>query len=191
MNLPYINLLPHRQWARRAHRRRFAVDALVTALLCLVLLVWAWLILTQERQAQQRAIDGHSAELAAAQQRAAQQRQAQAQIERLAQQRRVLLTLWQNQADVVQWWQRSAQALPDGVYWTAMTLSPQALGMTGVAQSEAEALQTQRSLATPSARWRPFEVVEVSDQGGQTTAQTSPRKQFVLRAPLAAAEPIR
>lgn len=176
-----LNLMPHRMWARQAHRRRVVREVWWAAGVVLLLVGAAWGLLMVQRQAQQTLIVEYRQRLAQAQSVALQHQQAKRSMAQIQSQRQAAQALWQHQVDVLILWGQVAKALPAGVYLSEIKLSPSVRSLTGVVTHEADALAMQQALAPSAPGWQAFELVELSAQASTANA-TATQKRFVLRA---------
>lgn len=167
MQLPEVNFLPHRVWARRARWRRHLSFAGLGALGLLVVLVGVghWLDARNQRWAD---------ELRRAQTEVAQLKQRLVRVQQQAQlgaQRRAELEQWlhlrERQAVVVRWWAQLARALPPGAYWLTLEWSPQLRRFSGVAAHGGDVQGVQAALNGAfgaSSQWTDLTVHEITSK---------------------------
>ena len=181
MKLYAVNLMPHRLWARQAHRRRFVREAAWAGVLLLLLLAASWTALYVQRERQQAQIAQYRQHLAQAQAVASQRQRAQTAIQAIERQRQQVESLWQQQLGVLDLWGRVAKALPAGTYLTTLHWTPSGRSVTGVAMTESDALAFQQALGAPLPGWQGFALQELSAQAAERSHQQL-GKRFVMRA---------
>lgn len=178
---PELNLLPHRAWARAAHRRRFVREAVWAALALLVAWggAWAWLIQQHEAltQASQQA-------RVSAQQSLAWQKQRKAlalELKTMTAQEEAWRDLRRHQRRVNAMWHALAQSLPAGAFLTSLQWTPDVLSVAGDAATQADAQQFQQALSQHATHWRGFELLELKAVGA-AVVDIGASWHFVLRA---------
>jgi len=132
-----INLLPHREEARRARRQQFYV--LMGLVTVLVGLIWflGFSIINRQIDVQMNKNEFLKSEIALLDKDIAEIKKLKSQTESLLARKRVIEALQANRTEMVHLFNELAKRVPEGIYLRTLTQTEQKIAVTGVAQSNA------------------------------------------------------
>jgi type IV pilus assembly protein PilN len=132
-----INLLPHREEARRARRQQFYV--LMGLVTVLVGLIWflGFSIINRQIYVQMNKNEFLKSEIALLDKDIAEIKKLKSQTESLLARKRVIEALQANRTEMVHLFNELAKRVPEGIYLRTLTQTEQKIAVTGVAQSNA------------------------------------------------------
>ncbi len=132
-----INLLPHREEARRARRQQFYVLMGLTTVL--VGLIWflGFSIINRQIDIQVNKNEFLKSEIALLDRDIAEIKKLKSQTESLLARKRVIEALQANRTEMVHLFNELAKRVPEGIYLRTLTQTEQKIALTGVAQSNA------------------------------------------------------
>lgn len=132
-----INLLPHREEARRARRQQFYVLMGLTTVL--VGLIWflGFSIINRQIDVQVNKNEFLKSEIALLDRDIAEIKKLKSQTESLLARKRVIEALQANRTEMVHLFNELAKRVPEGIYLRTLTQTEQKIVLTGVAQSNA------------------------------------------------------
>jgi type IV pilus assembly protein PilN len=132
-----INLLPHREEARRARRQQFYV--LLGLVTVLVGLIWflGFSIINRQIDVQMNKNEFLKSEIALLDKDIAEIKKLKSQTDSLLARKRVIEALQANRTEMVHLFNELAKRVPEGIYLRTLTQTGQQIAVTGVAQSNA------------------------------------------------------
>ena len=132
-----INLLPHREEARRARRQQFYV--LMGLVTVLVGLIWflGFSIINRQIDVQMNKNEFLKSEIALLDRDIAEIKKLKSQTDSLLARKRVIEALQANRTEMVHLFNELAKRVPEGIYLRTLTQTEQKIAVTGVAQSNA------------------------------------------------------
>ncbi len=132
-----INLLPHREEARRARRQQFYVLMGLTTVL--VGLIWflGFSIINRQIDVQVNKNEFLKSEIALLDRDIAEIKKLKSQTDSLLARKRVIEALQANRTEMVHLFNELAKRVPEGIYLRTLTQTEQKIAITGVAQSNA------------------------------------------------------
>ena len=132
-----INLLPHREEARRARRQQFYV--LLGLVTVLVGLIWflGFSIINRQIDGQMNKNEFLKSEIALLDKDIAEIKKLKSQTDSLLARKRVIEALQANRTEMVHLFNELAKRVPEGIYLRTLTQTGQQIAVTGVAQSNA------------------------------------------------------
>jgi type IV pilus assembly protein PilN len=132
-----INLLPHREEARRARRQQFYVLMGLTTVL--VGLIWflGFSIIKRQIDAQISKNEFLKSEIALLDKDIAEIKKLKSQTESLLARKRIIEALQANRTEMVHLFNELAKRVPEGIYLRTLTQTEQKIALTGMAQSNA------------------------------------------------------
>ncbi|MND77625.1 Fimbrial assembly protein (PilN) [compost metagenome] len=141
-----VNLLPWREQLRGERRKRFVAVLAGVCVLAAVIVVGVeqYLRAAVDRQAARNGYLQHEIGEVAA--RIKQLDEVKQQRRKLLERLQVIEDLQGNRSEMAQLFDQLARALPEGVYFTALTRADQTLAITGMAESNGQVSQFMRNL---------------------------------------------
>lgn len=132
-----INLLPHREEARRARRQQFYV--LIGLVTVLAGLIWflGFSIINRQIDVQKNKNEFLKSEIALLDKDIAEIKKLKSQTDSLLARKRVIEALQANRTEMVHLFNELAKKVPEGIYLRTLTQTGQKIALTGVAQSNA------------------------------------------------------
>lgn len=132
-----INLLPHREEARRARRQQFYV--LMGLAIVLVGLIWflGFSIINRQIDVQVNKNEFLKSEIALLDRDIAEIKKLKSQTDSLLARKRVIEALQANRTEIVHLFNELAKRVPEGIYLRTLTQTEQKIALTGMAQSNA------------------------------------------------------
>ncbi len=132
-----INLLPHREEARRARRQQFYI--LMGLTIVLVGLIWflGFSIINRQIDVQVNKNEFLKSEIALLDRDIAEIKKLKSQTDSLLARKRVIEALQANRTEMVHLFNELAKRVPEGIYLRTLMQTEQKIALTGVAQSNA------------------------------------------------------
>ncbi len=132
-----INLLPHREEARRARRQQFYVLMGLTTVLVGVIWFLGFSIINRQIDVQMSKNEFLKSEIALLDKDIAEIKKLKSQTDSLLARKRVIEALQANRTEMVHLFNELAKRVPEGIYLRTLTQTAQKIAITGVAQSNA------------------------------------------------------
>lgn len=132
-----INLLPHREEARRARRQQFYVLTALTAILVGVIWFLGFGIINRQIGMQEDKNEFIKSEIAILEKDIAEIKKIKSQTDSLLARKQVIESLQANRTEMVHLFNELAKRVPEGIYLRTLTQTGQKIAITGVAQSNA------------------------------------------------------
>ncbi|MES2238292.1 MAG: fimbrial protein [Rugosibacter sp.] len=132
-----INLLPHREEARRARRQQFYVLMGLTTVLVGVIWFLGFSIINRQIDVQMSKNEFLKSEIALLDKDIAEIKKLKSQTDSLLARKRVIEALQANRTEMVHLFNELAKRVPEGIYLRTLTQTEQKIAITGVAQSNA------------------------------------------------------
>lgn len=132
-----INLLPHREEARRARRQQFYVLMGLTTILVGVIWFLGFSIINRQIDVQMSKNEFLKSEIALLDKDIAEIKKLKSQTDSLLARKRVIEALQANRTEMVHLFNELAKRVPEGIYLRTLTQTEQKIAITGVAQSNA------------------------------------------------------
>jgi len=132
-----INLLPHREEARRARRQQFYVLMGLTTVLVGVIWFLGFSIINRQIDVQMNKNEFLKSEIALLDKDIAEIKKLKSQTDSLLARKRVIEALQANRTEMVHLFNELAKRVPEGIYLRTLTQTEQKIAITGVAQSNA------------------------------------------------------
>ncbi|AJP49071.1 fimbrial protein [Rugosibacter aromaticivorans] len=132
-----INLLPHREEARRARRQQFYGLMALTALLAGVIWFLGFSIISRQIDIQNDKNQFLKTEISTLDKDIAEIKKLKSQTDSLLARKRVIEALQANRTEMVHLFNELAKRVPEGIYLRTLTQTEQKIALTGVAQSNA------------------------------------------------------
>ena len=132
-----INLLPHREEARRARRQQFYVLMGLTTVLVGVIWFLGFSIISRQIDVQMSKNEFLKSEIALLDKDIAEIKKLKSQTDSLLARKRVIEALQANRTEMVHLFNELAKRVPEGIYLRTLTQTEQKIAITGVAQSNA------------------------------------------------------
>jgi type IV pilus assembly protein PilN len=141
-----INLLPHREQARKERRRQFV--SLAIMMVACGLLIWfvGFILLGQEIDAQQDSNRFLQSEIASLDKEIAEIARLRDQTQALLARKQVIESLQGNRTQTVMIFNELTRAMPEGVYLRSLKETGSQINLSGYAQSNARVSQLMRNL---------------------------------------------
>lgn len=141
-----INLLPHREEARKRRKQTFNTHLIFAALIGLVLGLLAWSYYGQQISAQEKTNSFIKAENAKLNEKIKEVLKVEEEIAALRQRQAAVESLQQQRNDPVKLFNEITSKMPDGVYLTAISQKEDVVDLHGVAQSNERVSEYLRNL---------------------------------------------
>jgi type IV pilus assembly protein PilN len=141
-----INLLPYRAERRRARNRQFGIAAALTAGLGVVVWFAGHTVLAGRIEHQEARNDYLKKQIAVLDKQIAEIKTLKTQIQALLARKEVVEKLQSNRTEVVHLLDQMVRIVPEGVYFTRLKQTGNALSLTGYAQSSARVSTLMRNI---------------------------------------------
>jgi type IV pilus assembly protein PilN len=155
-----VNLLPHREEARRRRQQQFGVLAGISLVVALLVAGAVWLFLDQQVTQQQANVAYMKGEIAKLDKQIEEIRKIREETASLLAKKQVVEGLQSNRSEPVQLLDQLLRQLPEGVYLKAIKQAGPKVNITGYAQSNARVSTLMRNLGASPYLENP-ELVEI------------------------------
>lgn len=155
-----INLLPHRETARKARRKQFYSLAAMTAVLGILLVVLGYTVIAGYIGSQEKKNQFLQGEIAVLDQQIGEIRRLKEQTRALLARKRVIESLQQDRGETVHLLDEIARQAPEGIYLKSLKQDGRKIHLAGYAQSSARVSILMRNLEASPWLERP-ELLEI------------------------------